>query len=208
MLEEARLPLPAALLPQHVRTADRDEDLDPEVLFGRLSVRAEEAGPTTTFALLPLGVSEGALLVAVPHSCWNKAIARRCLPRQALGRAVNLEVSAEGESPGEPHPALKIKVWRGFLDSTPEASWTPGPLDLLRASQDQFGIDFDTARSEEGGAPAHAEDPVAELAVEGALSSLQRAKPNPLSESDGEGQPSGHPEAMPGDLPPLERAVL
>ena len=50
----------------------------------------------------------------------NKAAARRRLPRNALTRAVSVEVPAAGDLPEEPHPALKVKVWIGLLDSSLE----------------------------------------------------------------------------------------
>ena len=63
-------------------TADRGQDLDPLIFPGHLPIAAEE-GASTSFALVVLGVVEDSLLVAVPHASWNKAVARRRLPKQA-----------------------------------------------------------------------------------------------------------------------------
>lgn len=78
-----------------------------------------EGGESGSFSinLVPIGIIEGQLLVAVPRLVWSKAVADRVLPRSALSRAVLIEVlAADVESPEEPleeHPGLK--VWVGFL---------------------------------------------------------------------------------------------
>ncbi|CAE7386548.1 unnamed protein product [Symbiodinium sp. KB8] len=79
-----------------------------------------------SFALVPITTLEERCLVAVPHAAWNKAIARRRLPRDALSRGVNLEVPAQGEPPTQAHAAFKVKVWVGFLNHELEDSWTAG----------------------------------------------------------------------------------
>ncbi len=67
--------------------------------------------------LIPITIIEGYLLVAAPRLAWSKTVADRVLPKQALVRAVLVEVLAAAcESPDLPleeHPGLK--VWVGFL---------------------------------------------------------------------------------------------
>ena len=105
---------------------DLGEAIDPfTVSVGQLASGTEEA-PGVSVALVPVTVVEDSCLVAVPHACWNKAIARRRLPKRCLTRAVNVEVAAQGEPPTRAHAALKVKVWIGFLDREQEARWTAG----------------------------------------------------------------------------------
>ena len=48
-----------------------------------------------SFLLVPRGLAGDSFVVAVPHSAWNRAAARR-LPRHGLSRALNLEVVVAG----------------------------------------------------------------------------------------------------------------
>eukprot|EP00439_Symbiodinium_sp_Y106_P009744 s6444_g1.t1 len=142
---------------------DLGEAIDPfTVSVGQLASGTEEA-PGVSVALVPVTVVEDSCLVAVPHACWNKAIARRPLPKRCLTRAVNVEVAAQGEPPTRAHAALKVKVWIGFLDRGQEARWTAGNGEeaqfpfrvsgspgtsalpffpaLLQVAQEQFGFE-------------------------------------------------------------------
>ncbi|CAE7217549.1 unnamed protein product [Symbiodinium sp. CCMP2592] len=103
--------------------------LKPPDLLTRRSRKKESPcpeGAEFSVAAIPVTVIEERCLVAVPHSTWNKATARRKLPRQGLTRAVNLEVAAQGDPPSSSHAALRVKVWLGFLDKDLEDSWSAG----------------------------------------------------------------------------------
>ena len=140
--------------------------------------------------------------------------------------------------PEEPHPALKVKVWIGLLDSSLETRWIPGPLSspdypfkvasapgsealpflpaILRAAQDQFGVDFDTARSEAGGGPQDSGDLQLRMtAVEGALASLQEGMERLLQASvpGANSAPGVQPSTIPADgaepaLPGLDASTV
>ena len=199
---------------------DLGEAIDPfTVSVGQLASGTEEA-PGVSVALVPVTVVEDSCLVAVPHACWNKAIARSRLPKRCLTRAVNVEVAAQGEPPTRAHAALKVKVWIGFLDREQEARWTAGNGEeaqfpfrvsgspgtsalpffpaLLQVAQEQFG--FETGQSAGPGGDAPEEPDALSLrvgAIEKALSSVQLGLEKLLQQRP----PAGAPQPAPGALP-------
>ena len=176
---------------------DLGEAIDPfSLLPGVLSFKNADGAPVTV-AAIPVTVIEDRCLVAVPHSTWNKATARRRLPKQALTRAAHVEVAAQGSSPGAAHTALKVKVWLGFLAQEFDADWGVGGGEeaqfpfrvagsqsasalphfagLLQASQEQFG--YETGWSG-GGLDGEMEEPDGledrVVAIERSLGALQK----------------------------------
>ncbi|CAE7232958.1 unnamed protein product, partial [Symbiodinium sp. CCMP2592] len=174
---------------------DLGELIDPHSVSVGILAPGPAAAPGATVALIPVTVSDDLCLCAVPHASWNKAIARRKLPKGCLVRAVNVEVPAQGEPPSLAHAALKVKVWIGFLDRTQESCWTAGGGEsaqfpfrvsgspgatalpffpaLLQVAQEQFG--FETGQSGLGAETAEEPDPLALRvgAIEKALGSVQ-----------------------------------
>ncbi|CAE7242495.1 Fem1b [Symbiodinium sp. CCMP2592] len=146
-------------------------------------------------AIDPFALSVGIDALAVPHAVWNKAIARRRLPKDALVRAANVEVAARGDPATQAHPTLKVKVWIGYLASDLEAGWSAGGGEeaqypfrvagspgtsalpffgaLQQVAQEQFG--YETGNSGPG-AVAEDGDPLEGRvgAIEQALGSVQR----------------------------------
>ena len=176
---------------------DLGEAIDPfSLLPGVLSFKNADGAPVTV-AAIPVTVIEDRCLVAVLHSTWNKATARRRLPKQALTRAAHVEVAAQGSSPGAAHTALKVKVWLGFLAQEFDADWGVGGGEeaqfpfrvagsqsasalphfagLLQASQEQFG--YETGWSG-GGLDGEMEEPDGledrVVAIERSLGALQK----------------------------------
>ena len=59
---------------------------------------------------------EGKLLVAVPHSTWNRAVSQRVLPYNCLSKPTLIEVQAAlSTALADPIDGLFLKVWVGFL---------------------------------------------------------------------------------------------
>ena len=159
----------------------------------------------------------------MPHASWNKAIARRRLPREALSRGVNSEVPAQGEPPTRTHAAFKVKVWVGFLNRELEDSWTAGggeeaqypfrvsgspgsvaaPLfaGLLQAAQEQFG--YETGLSGNGGLGEEEAETVEDRvsAAQRALGAVQQGLER-LLERQSEAAPH---RQQPCDRPELQR---
>ena len=130
--------------------------------------------------LIPIAVIDSKLLVAVPHSAWNRTVAKRFLPAKALGRPVAVEVpgvSPADESYGE------MKLWFGFLASELLGAVTVGVSDafdvadaagsLVEVANDQFGF-FSAASHAGDEAPDGASSPKApQQEVEARLSLLE-----------------------------------
>ena len=199
-------------------------------------LRAPGSEGEQTFALVPITILEERCLVAVPHAAWNRAIARRRLPRDALSRGVNVEVPAQGDPASRAHAAFKVKVWVGFLNLDFEESWTAGggedaqypfrvsgspgsvaaPLfaGLLQAAQEQFG--YETGLSGTGGLAEEEADTVEDRvsAVERALGAVQKGLERLLERQDEAGaEPSAAarqvgPAAGFPALPGLDRGAL
>ncbi|CAE7460074.1 unnamed protein product [Symbiodinium sp. CCMP2592] len=80
-------------------------------------IRAQREGQEVSSQLIGIAELDGSLLVAVPHSAWNRVVARRHLPAKSLTRATLVEVGAASDDDrAVPHPVWKVKVWVGLLN--------------------------------------------------------------------------------------------
>ena len=81
-------------------------------------LKARREGQEVTSQVIGIAELEGSVLVAVPHSAWNRVVARRHLPARALSRATLVEVTAAAdENRAEAHPVWRVKVWVGLLSA-------------------------------------------------------------------------------------------
>lgn len=81
-------------------------------------LRFQRGGQDFAINLIPVAEIEGSLLVAVPHSAWDRKVADRMSPRRALTRVVSVEVLiALAETPNEVlHDEEPMRLWVGFLE--------------------------------------------------------------------------------------------
>eukprot|EP00439_Symbiodinium_sp_Y106_P048495 s1593_g6.t1 len=81
-------------------------------------LKARREGQEVTSQVIGIAELEGSVLVAVPHSAWNRVVARRHLPARALSRATLVEVTAAAdENRAEAPPVWRVKVWVGLLSA-------------------------------------------------------------------------------------------
>jgi len=87
---------------------------------GYLEADSEEGAALSQ--LIPLSISEGKVVVAVPSPVWNRAVSRRYLPRTALSKAILVEVAAAEAEDLESITGTTVKVWLGLLDPALEGA--------------------------------------------------------------------------------------
>lgn len=99
---------------------------------GYLEADSEEGAALSE--LIPLSISEGKVVVAVPSPVWNRAVSRRYLPRMALSKAILVEVAAAEAEDLESITGTTVKVWLGLLDPALEGAV------IMEAESEEPGI--------------------------------------------------------------------
>lgn len=99
---------------------------------GYLEADSEEGAALSQ--LIPLSISEGKVVVAVPSPVWNRAVSRRYLPRTALSKAILVEVAAAEAEDLESITGTTVKVWLGLLDPALEGAV------IMEAESEEPGI--------------------------------------------------------------------
>lgn len=99
---------------------------------GYLEADSEEGAALSE--LIPLSISEGKVVVAVPSPVWNRAVSRRYLPRTALSKAILVEVAAAEAEDLESITGTTVKVWLGLLDPALEGAV------IMEAESEEPGI--------------------------------------------------------------------
>ena len=89
------------------------------------------SGDQSTCHVIPIALTDGKLLVAVPSSAWHRTVARRFLPPKSLSKAVLIELPEEAPVMGE--VVRNMQVWVGLLNSDLVSSLTLGHSEDLEA---------------------------------------------------------------------------
>ena len=102
--------------------------------YSLVHLTAEQRGEHRVINLVPVAVHEDRLLVAVPESAWNRAVAKRLLPPKALSKPILIEVPlASWEEPDSIIEGEFGKVWVGYLDPKLANQLEPGRADAALA---------------------------------------------------------------------------